>query len=134
MNLRAVPSSSESVKMMWDLPQYPNGPLSEYRIYYQRSNELTDPPGSSAAGYNIRTVEFPTQTINITGLEVFTNYSIFVAAIGIMNLVGDMGTGILQRTNASATDIEPPPSPVPPNANSFIFDLPTPTVTTGPLK
>ena len=127
MNLIAVPSSSESINVMWDIPQYPNGPLFEYRIYYNRSNV--------SSGSNYTTVEFPTHTINITGLEVFTNYSIFVVAIGIK--IGDMGEEIQQRTNASRVMFESPTSTVQiaaPTANSFVFDLPPPTITTGPLK
>ena len=87
--LKAVASSSESINVMWDLPEYPNGPLSEYRIYYQRSNMIIAPPESTA---NTKTVLFPTQAINITGLEVFTNYSIFITAIGISNITGNVST------------------------------------------
>ena len=85
--LKAVASSSESINVMWDLPKYPNGPLSEYRIYYQRSDMIIAPPESTA---DRKTVPFPTQAINITGLEVFTNYSIFIRAIGILNITGDV--------------------------------------------
>ena len=133
MNLKTVASSPESINVMWDLPEYPNGPLSEYRIYYQRSNMIIAPPGSS----NTRSVQFPTETVDITGLEVFTSYSIFVAAIGISNIIGDVGEGKLQRTNASVAVIIPPTSTIPtqaPTANSFTFNLPPPTITTGPLE
>ena len=87
--LKAVASSSESINVMWDLPEYPNGPLSEYRIYYQRSDMIIAPPESTA---DRKTVPFPTQAINITGLEVFTNYSIFIEAIGISNITGNVST------------------------------------------
>ena len=89
ISLKAVASSPESIYVMWDLPDYPNGPLSEYRIYYQRSNVTIDPPESIA---NTRLVPFPTRAINITGLEVFTNYYIYVTAIGISNITGEVNT------------------------------------------
>ena len=133
VNLNAVPSSPVSINVTWDLPEYPNGILSEYRIYYQRSDVIIPPPGSS----NTTTVPFPTQTVNIPGLEVFTYYSIFVVAIGVSNLTGDVGEGFRQRTNASRAVIEPPTSSIPteaPAATSFTFNLPPPTTSSGPLQ
>lgn len=121
----------------WNIPQLPNGPLSGYRVYYQPSNRIITLTETTAAGYNTTFVPFPTQTVNIAGLKIFTHYSIFVEALGILDLRGDIGNGILQRTNATVTDFESVPTSSvteEPTANSFVFDLPSRTITTGPLK
>lgn len=80
----AVPINPESIMVIWDLPQYPNGPLSGYRIYYKRSNVTASRPGSDRTGYEVNTVQSRTDLeYNISGLDPFTNYSIFVMAVGV---------------------------------------------------
>ena len=83
----------------WDLPQYPNGPLSGYRIYYKRSNVTASPPGSDRTGYEVTTIQSETNLeYNISGLDAFTNYSIFVIAVGVPQLSGRVDAEILVLT------------------------------------
>ena len=97
--LIAVPINPESIMLTWDLPEYPNGPLSGYKIYYKRSNVVTSPPGSDNNGYEVNTTPSGTDPeYNISGLDPSTNYSIFVLAIGIPQLTGRVGDGILVLT------------------------------------
>ena len=80
----AVPINPESIVVIWDLPQYPNGLLSGYRIYYKHSNVTASRPGSDRTGYEVNTVQSGTDLdYNISGLDPFTNYSIFVMAAGM---------------------------------------------------
>ena len=134
-NLALVASSPESIMVTWDLPEYPNGPLTGYRVYYRRSNVTTDPPPTDRSGYESATIGSETVTqYNISGLIPFTNYSIFVEALGT-NIDGLASNEMLQRTNATTQTIpSTTPAPPTPDATSFSFDLPTFTISTGPLK
>ena len=136
--LRTVASSSESIIVTWDLPEYPNGPLTGYMIYYKRSNVTSSPPRSDRTGYESVMVPGTQTEYNITMLTPFTNYSIFIVALGTSDLVGLVDIEILQRTNATVPPIIAiPPTQVPtqsPAVTSFFFDLPPATITTGPLK
>ena len=38
MSLQAAAHSSSALNITWDLPRYPNGPLSHYVIFYQEAN------------------------------------------------------------------------------------------------
>ena len=97
--LIAVPLNAESLMVTWDLPQYPNGPLTGYRIYYKRSNVTASPAGSDRTGYEVKTIQSgANQECNISGLDAFTNYSIIVVAVGIPQLTGRVGTEILVLT------------------------------------
>ena len=79
-----MPINPESIMVKWDLPQYPNGLLSGYRIYYKHSNVTASRPGSDGTGYEVNTVQSGTDLkYNISGLDPFTNYSIFVIAVGM---------------------------------------------------
>ncbi len=99
--LIAVPINPESIMVIWDLPQYPNGPLSGYRIYYKRSNTTASPPGSDRTGYEVNTVQSGTDLeYNITGLDPITNYSIFVMAVGVPQLPGRVDAEILVLTGS----------------------------------
>ena len=96
-----MPINAESIMVTWDLPQYPNGPLSGYRIYYRRSNVTASPPVSDRTGYEVKTIQSGTnREYNISGLDAFTNYSIFVVAIGTPQLIGRVCTEILVLTKS----------------------------------
>ena len=128
-DLSAVGSSSESILVRWNLPQYPNGPLRGYRISYKMSTS------SSTTDRNSTTVDITNTEYNISGLTAYTNYSIFVEALG-MNVTGMISTEIVERTNATVPIVAIPPTVTPPTTtvNSFVFDLPPATNRTGPLK
>ena len=75
--------------MTWELPENPNGPLVGYRLYYKRSNRTSFPPGSDKFGYEVININSEIETqYNVTGLMPSTNYTIFVEAIGLYDLVG----------------------------------------------
>ena len=84
----------------WDLPEYPNGPLTGYMIYYKRSNVTTSPPGSDRTGYESVMVSGTQSEYNITMLTPFTNYSIFIEALGTNNFIGYVDTEILELTKS----------------------------------
>ena len=108
IGLTAVSINSESIMVTWALPQYPNGPLSGYRIYYKRSNMIASPPGSDRAGYEVKTVQSGTVLeCNISGLEPSTNYSLFVMAVGMHQLIGrvDNETLVLTKTGMEVNTI-----------------------------
>ena len=133
--LNAVASSSKSILVTWGLPVYPNGPLTQYRIYYGRANETTDPPPSNRNGYSSMTVPSSQTQYNISNLSPFTHYNIFIEAIG--NVVGNASSVVPQRTNSTTTVIntdETSTSTPPTSATTFVYDLPPATFTTGPLK
>ena len=95
----------ESIMVTWDLPQYPNGPVSGYRIYYKHSDKIASPPGSDRTGYEVKTLQSGTiLEYNISGLDPFTNYSIFVMAVGMHQLTGRVDTEILVLTKRGVED------------------------------
>lgn len=129
--LSAVASSSESILVKWNLPLYPNGPLTGYRLYY---SVMTGPPRANVAGYNSTIVDVTVTQYNITGLTPFTSYSIFVEALG-QDVTGLLGNEIAERTNATVTDVTISPTPTSSiTANTFTFDIPPANFATGPLK
>ena len=96
------------------------------------------PTGSSTPdrnNYNSTTVEVTQTEYNISGLIPYTNYSIFVESLGDMNITGLISTEKVVRTNATIPTIDVPTATSPTTTdNSFIFDLPPATFSTGPLK
>ena len=41
LDLAAEGSTSTSISVSWDLPAYPNGPISSYIIYYRKISDDT---------------------------------------------------------------------------------------------
>ena len=100
-NLMAVATSNQSIRVSWDLPLYPNGPILYYNLFYRASDTPQQPPNiMSDSSYTERMVMNATN-YEITGLTPYTNYSIHVRAIGENNLGGDVDVEILQRTNST---------------------------------
>ena len=97
--MTAVAINPEFIMVTWDLPEYPNGPLSRYRIYYKHSNVITSPPGSVRTGYEVKTILSGTEC-NISGLNPLTNYTIFIEAVGTPNLTGRVDSSILVLTKS----------------------------------
>ena len=104
-NLTAVAINPELIVLSWDLPDYPNGPLVGYRIFYKKSNYTTFPPGADKTGYESRSTHSVTETgYNISGLTPSTNYTIFVEALGINNLGGKVDLEVLVLTRRGRID------------------------------
>ena len=131
-NLMAVATSNQSIRVTWDLPVYPNGPIMHYNLYYRASDTVQQPPNIRSDGYTeiteIRTTEF-----EITGLIPYTNYTIHVHAIGEGNLLGDIDEEILQRTNSTIQLVMTLDGPTQaPSASTITIRLPDPSqVETG---
>ena len=103
-NLMAVATGSQSIRVSWDLPLYPNGPILYYDLFYRASDTPQQPPNIiSDTSYTERMVMSVTN-YEITGLTSYTNYTIHVHAIGQDNLGGDVDVEILQRTNRTNQD------------------------------
>lgn len=91
-SLTAIGISSTSIKVSWDLPQYPNGQITGYVVYYLKVSDDTagiesDPEAVSQNPSNIdisRHKRMPANTTEtvIEGLEVYRYYSIVVRAVG----------------------------------------------------
>ena len=134
-NLMAVATSNQSIRVTWDLPVYPNGPIMHYNLYYRASDTVQQPPNIRSDGYTeimeIRTTEF-----EIIGLIPYTNYTIHVRTIGEGNLLGDIDEEILQRTN-STTQMITVDTTIPtlePTSDTIQILLPDPgQVETGPV-
>ena len=105
--LDAFPSSPESIFVMWDHPEYPNSQLVEYIIFYQMNPLFVQqPPNISSDGFV--NVTLPADSIdlvfNLTGLNVFTNYTIHVTASAEGVEDAPIEDEVLSRTNTSGKD------------------------------
>ena len=61
-NLAAVATDFESILVTWDLPLFPNGPISHYILYYIESDEVQEPPITSS-GYASEPLMLPQQSL-----------------------------------------------------------------------
>ena len=93
VDLRAEGQSSTSIAVSWDLPTYPNAPITEYIVFYRKISDdttsvnssavLQDPSNINIEGYSLKPVSgVNTTQVVIDGLEVFRYYSIIVRAVG----------------------------------------------------
>ena len=101
-DLIATPSSSESILIKWDHPEYPNSQLLEYIIFYQMNPSVVQqPPNISSDGFLNVTLPADTTYLNLTGLIAFTNYTIHitVSADGVDN--APIEDEVLSRTNTT---------------------------------
>ena len=129
----AVATSNQSIRVSWDLPLYPNGPILYYDLFYRASDTPQQPPNiMSDSSYTERMVMNATN-YEITGLTPYTNYTVHVRAIGQDNLRGDVDVEILQRTNSTIQVVPVPLDPTQgPSSNMITIHLPDPDqVTTG---
>ncbi len=107
-NLKATATSFESILMTWDLPLDPNGPIAGYRVFHRQSDTTQSRPISSNDYTQNNATE---RQFKITGLTVFTSYSIHVQAIGSTSnqgnqaasvLLGDIDEEVLQITHEAS--------------------------------
>ena len=141
-SLTTVASSPESIFVSWDFPDYPNGPITQYNVYYRQSNTVSSPPIISSE-YQLLTAPGMRRNINITGLIAFTHYVVFVQAVGRGaegDLLGVVEEERIQRTNATVVMIATPAPGVteqptlPPSQTTIDYDLPSVEFDTGPLS
>jgi len=98
-DLSAVASSTESIFISWKHPTYPNSQLTQYIIYY-RINPL-ESPNISNEDFVIDTVPANILSLNLTGLNCFTNYSIHMSVRGEGVSDAPMEMEIIARTITS---------------------------------
>jgi len=133
-NLMAVATSNQSIRVTWDLPVYPNGPIMHYNLYYRASDTIQQPPNIRSDGYT--EIMVMNTDIEITGLEPFTNYTVHIQAIGQGNLLGSVDEEILQRTNSTTQmiTVDTTTPALVPTADTIPILLPDPgQVDTGPV-
>ena len=126
-NPMAVATSNQSIRVSWNLPLFPNGPILHYDLFYRASDTPQQPPNiMNDSSYTERMVTNATN-YEITGLTPYTNYTIHVRAIGENNLRGDVDEEILQRTNSTTQNLTTPTGPTQgPSSNMITILLPDP--------
>ena len=96
-------STSESIYIAWDHPEYPNSQLLNYNFYYNDNPAMLQSGSEkiSTNGFEEMTLEIVT-SYNLTGLSSFTNYTILITVTG-RNVSDDapFEVEILHRTNSS---------------------------------
>ena len=124
-NLMAVATSNQSIRVSWDLPLYPNGPILYYDLFYRASDTSQQPPNIVRDSSNTKIMVMNTTNYEITGLTPYTNYTIQVRAIGEGSLLGAIDTEVLQRTNSTTQNIVTATVPTegPIIANTSLFQL-----------
>ena len=95
-------SSAESIFISWKHPAYPNSQLTQYIIYY-RINSLVLQLSPNISNEDFVTVTVPGNmlSLNLTGLETFTDYSIHMSVRGEGVSDAPIETEIIARTNTS---------------------------------
>ena len=86
----ATASSSTSITVTWTAPSMPNGVIRRYIVNYYRSR---------LGIFDSRQIDVTTGTrVVLSGLDIFTSYSIFVQAF--TNVLGRADSNpVTQRTN-----------------------------------
>ena len=102
-DLTAVPSSLTSIYLTWKHPEYPNSQLTQYIIYYKANPSVIQMfPSISSDDFNVSLPpSFPMTRYYLTGLSVFTNYSIHMSVMGYGVPTAPIELEILERTNTS---------------------------------
>ena len=125
-SLMAVATSNQSIRVSWDLPTYPNGPIQYYTLFYRPSDSPQQPPNIRNDGY-VQVLVLDTN-FEITGLMKYTHYTIHVRAIGQGGLLGAIDREILQQTNSTTQSIVTPSGPTEePTSSTINILLPSPS-------
>jgi netrin-G3 ligand len=129
--LEVVAVDSTMLMVSWELPVYPNGPLSQYLVHYRES--IDEQSQSDLTGYTIIPVTYPQKTATIGGLDPFTSYTVIVQAVGEGNLLGE--ESMKEMRTYTATDTPPPVDPTPDTGRTTLdINLPDPDrIDTGPV-
>ena len=101
-DLEAVASSSESIYISWNHPQYPNSQLTQYIIYHRANPSMIQmSPDISSDGFVAVEVPVEMLSLNLSGLNTFTNYSIHMSVRGENVSNAPIEIEIIARTNTS---------------------------------
>ena len=113
-NLQAVAVSPLSIQVTWLPPMSPNGPISNYIVFYMEGN-TAQPSG------NIQNINYTQETTSdvqtdyiISSLMPYMNYTIQVQAVITESpyiLTGSVDDEIVQRTNSAIPQVLPTAGP-----------------------
>ena len=125
--LSAVALTSSTIKVIWSLPDYPNGPVGVYNVFYAE----TEIVGQSVDFENDPSFQRTSSSffvVVLQELEPFTSYTIYVQPVALGNLIGEAAMIVL-RTNSSAPTELPVTDVAPSSAtpNTILFYLPPPS-------
>ena len=107
--------SSTSIQVSWNLPNYPNAPITSYIVYYRQllgdtdtiesdpSSVLQDPDNINIDGYSLKNVN-ATKTV-IDALEVYRYYSIIVRAVGTADSGAELNGALLEVVARTFSDL-----------------------------
>ena len=141
VGLSAEGQSSMSLRVTWDLPQYPNAPISGYVVYYLQipgdtgvietdpAASMQDPSNINIDGYSLKTVNnVNTLETVIDGLEVYRYYSVIVRAVGAADSGAELNGALVEVVTRTFSDFptEQPSVIVPSGAsrNTITVSLP----------
>ena len=113
-DLRAVALSPQSIKVTWLPPVSPNGPISNYIVFYKEGSVAQRSGKIKSVNYRHESTSDVQTEYIITGLTPYTNYTIHVQTVITESpyvLTGAIDDEIVQRTNSSV----PPVPTVRPN-------------------
>ncbi|XP_065904165.1 hemicentin-1-like isoform X3 [Dysidea avara] len=101
-DLTAVASSTKWIYISWNHPKYPNSQLTQYLVYYRRNPPMIQmSPNISHDGFVAVDVPTNTLSLNLSGLNTFTNYSIHMSVRGEGVSNAPIEKEIIARTNSS---------------------------------
>jgi hypothetical protein len=124
LNVVAAAITFSSVKVTWTHPHSPNGDLKFYKVYYRTSS-------SEWRSTMSETVAFDENSYNITGLNPYTNYSVYVT---ITNNAQDRPESQPSNIVQTKTLVAPPDRPQSPRLNNRQFIAPKISDANGPIK
>ena len=84
----AMASSSTAIDVTWTEPSMPNGVIRRYQVTYTRNDVMDATP---------ETVDETSTAVQLTGLEKFTNYTIFVQGFTVE--LGEQSDSVTARTD-----------------------------------
>ena len=114
VDLSANGTTATSIRVSWNLPQYPNAPITSYIVYYRQiigdtgtiesdpSIVMQDPDNINIDGYSLKNV-ITTETV-IDGLEVYRYYSIIVRAVGEADSGAELNGALLEVVARTFSD------------------------------
>ena len=101
-DLSAVASSSESIYISWNHPQYPNSQLTQYIIYHRANPPMIQmSPNILNDGFVAVDIPVDMLSLNLSNLSTFTNYAIHMSVRGEGVSDAPIEIEIIDRTNTS---------------------------------
>jgi len=99
-DLKAMTSSSKSINISWNHPQYPNSKLTYYIIYYRRNPPMIQvSPNILNNGFVTIEVSANNLSLNLLGLDSSTNYAIHMSVRGEGVSNAPIETEVYAKTN-----------------------------------